>query len=264
MLNIVVLKDTEQIEVFSYSNEKLKNEIKDITDLKEIESHLILYPKNLNSSEEILNILKKESNNCNIKELSQSGITLENLKEFDYNQIKDTLINESFTQFSLHRNLSLLDQFHPTINHLSHLLFADRLSFYEELWHILKSNTASVDASLIYNGFIAKKQTKEEKELNEPAQKGDLVKNIVVGPKHPQTQIKSDLALKIMAEYKNQLSSSLEVLEFDSKKGTFILSASINESPFIFMAKSFNFTILQEKVLKALIEGININLGKSK
>ncbi|TNF28152.1 MAG: hypothetical protein EP319_09615 [Deltaproteobacteria bacterium] len=147
----------------------------------------------------------------------------------------------------LGNNLSLLEELFKVINHLKKLYPNERTAFFEELWFILKSNLGATDLTIVYNDIeLAKKETEKNK----------LIRVKVEGSRNPNPVSGGEVEDKLMAHYENEFNQVFNVSEYDPHKGELVLTASINNSPVLVMAKINQLTRLQKALMNSLFEGL--------
>ncbi|MCO4794202.1 MAG: hypothetical protein KC493_10835 [Bacteriovoracaceae bacterium] len=147
----------------------------------------------------------------------------------------------------LSNNLSLLEELFKVTTHLKNLYPNERTTFFEELWFILKSNLGASELKIVYNDIqLAKKETEKNK----------LVRGKVEGTRTPVPTPGGEAEDHLMKHYEKDFNQSFEVSEYDPHKGQLVLTASINNSPLLVMAKVNQLTRLQKALLSTLLEGL--------
>lgn len=147
----------------------------------------------------------------------------------------------------LANNLSLLEELFKVIRHMNRLYPNERTAFFEELWSILKNNLGATDLKIIYNDIeMAKKETEKNK----------LIRVKVEGKRNPNPVTGGEMEEKLMKHYENDFTQTFNVSEYDPHKGELVLTASINNSPVLVMARINQLTRLQKALLNSLFEGL--------
>lgn len=137
----------------------------------------------------------------------------------------------------LSNNLSLLEELFKVIRHMKGLYPNERTTFFEELWFILKSNLGASELKIIYNDIeLAKKDSEKNK----------LVRGKIEGTRNPVPSPGGELEDQLMNHYEKDFDHVLEVSEYDPHKGQLVLTATINNSPLLIMAKVTQLTRLQK------------------
>jgi hypothetical protein len=123
----------------------------------------------------------------------------------------------------------------------------ERTAFFEELWSLLKNNLGATDLKIIYNDIeMAKKESEKNK----------LIRIKVEGKRNPNPVVGKEMEDKLMKHYENDFVQTFNVSEYNPHKGELVLTASINNSPVLVMARVNQLTRLQKALLNSLFEGL--------
>ncbi len=182
-----------------------------------------------------------------IMPMSKTDITEDNFKQLTFSQAENlhTQIMESWI---LNNNISLIEELYPVVENLQQLWHKERITFFEEFWFLIKRNLGVKELTIIFNDI--------EKSEN-PNIKDKLIQSKLHGFNSPHFEKGAELEEKLMDHYKANFNSHLELLEFKQDKNELVLTAQLNNSPILMMAKAKNVNQLQLTLLKTLIEGIS-------
>lgn len=158
------------------------------------------------------------------------------------------IFSKANSQWLLGNNITLLGQLFDVLEHLAALWPNDRTSFFEELWFIVKTNLGASELTLIYNDLLKKKKDGEKDQLVQVQVKGERLPAMLPG---------GEFEKKLMDSYKNDLLRPFGSVEYNSQSGELVITGSIRQSPYIIMAKVFEYSSLQESLLKALFQGLS-------
>lgn len=250
-LSIAFVKNETQVlyQTFS-SEEKGKPQIMDIEDLESKPLHNILLPKELIEGEERAELLREKLDKTNkyapIKTISGQSITADSFDRLSAEEA--TKITEStYSTWTLRNNLHLVENLIAQITHLKQLWPNDRTAFFEELWHIMRSNLGATQLTLAYNHM-----KKAEKE----GEKNQLIRVVIEGQSRPNPAENKELGEALFKNYEGKFSRAFETYSYSRESGEAVFLAKINESPIIIMAKVFDLTPLQKATFNALLEGL--------
>ncbi len=250
-LSIAFVKNESQVLYQTFNQEKLeKPQIFDIEDLEDKEIHGILLPKLLLEEEEKAKLLTEKLNKTNkyapIKTVSESQLTAELFDSLDSTTATE-ITKKTYSTWTLKNNLSLIENMFAQLSHLKALWPNDRTAFFEELWHLLRSNLGATQMTVAYNHL-----KKAEKE----GDKNQLIRVVVEGKSRPNPSENKELGEALFKNYEGKFANPFEVYSWDIEKGQVVFLASIKESPVIIMAQLFDLTPLQRAALNCLFEGL--------
>ncbi|MCF8058759.1 MAG: hypothetical protein K9K67_05650 [Bacteriovoracaceae bacterium] len=250
-LSIAFVKNDSQVLYQTFTEEKPgRPQIFDIEDLEGKEIHSILLPKHLLKEEEKANELTEKLNKTNkyapIKTISEDFLTSELFDTMDL-QTAENITKSTYSTWTLKNNLGLIENMFAQLSHLKGLWPNDRTAFFEELWHLLRSNLGATQMTIAYNHL-----KKAEKE----GEKNQLIRVVVEGQSRPNPSENKELGEALFKNYEGKFANNFEVYSWDLEKGQVVFLASIKESPVIIMAQIFDLTPLQKATLNCLFEGL--------
>ncbi len=202
--------------------------------------------------EELLNQVAKYMFQFPIMPQNKTDITEDNFTQLTYDQAKN-LYQQIYDSWIINNNVSLIEELYAVTDNLQKLWHSERITFFEEFWYIIKRNLGTKELTIIFNDI--------EKSEN-PNIKDKLTQSKIYGRNIPNFEKGADVEAKLMEHYRANFEAYLELLEFNSEKGELVLTAQINNSPILIMAKTPNVNQLQITLLKTLIEGISRNYKK--
>ncbi len=159
-------------------------------------------------------------------------------------QIIFSKINDSWL---LSNNIGLLEELFKVSTHLKSLWPNERTTFFEELWFVIKNNIGASTLKIIYNDI---QMSKKEHEKNK------LVRGVVNGEKNPIPAPATEPEEALMDHYSKEFNSNFEVTEYDPHKGEIVITATINNSPILMMAKVNRLSRLQKALFGTLFDGL--------
>ena len=219
-------------------------------DWKEVADHpvqAIIFSNELSSDQEFMNEIEQESRYLAIRSNADLQISFEQFQDLDRSRAQKLLQLIQGGQV-LKSNLSLLEEFFDVLKHLKELYPDDRMSFFEELWFILKSNLGAKNLKIIYNDVPHK-------------EKNTLVQVLVEGERHPRSVSGDKFAKILMKEYHKHVGPCFEIIEYKENQHQLSAVASIDKSPLVFMAQVFSISRLQKALLKSLFNGLQSNVS---
>lgn len=250
-LSLAFVKNESQVLYQTFNGEDNgKPQIMEIEDLESKPLHNILLPKELLEGEEKSQILKEKLDKTNkyapIKTISGNSLTADS---FDRLNLEDAtkITQATYSTWALRNNLHLIENIMAQTKHLKELWPNDRTAFFEELWHILRSNLGATQLTLAYNHL-----RKAEKE----GEKNQLIRVVIEGQSKPNPSENKELGEALFKNYEGKFSRAFEVYSYNEETGEAVLLAKINESPVIIMARLFEMTPLQRATFNALFEGL--------
>ena len=212
---------------------------------KEIADHpvqAIIFSNELSSDEEFMHEIERERHYLAVRSNADLQISFEQFQNLEHPQAQNLLQLIQRGEV-LKSNLSLLEEFFVVLKHLKELYPDDRMSFFEELWFILKNNLGAKNLKLVYNDIADK-------------EKNTLIQVLVEGERHPHSVSGSKFAKTLMKEYQKHISSHFEIVEYEKEQYQLSAVAHIDKSPIIFMAQVFSVSRLQKALLKSLFHGL--------
>ena len=212
---------------------------------KEIASHpiqAVIFSDELSSDREFMNEIHKEGRYLTVRSDTELQISFEQFQSLDHSHAQK-LLQQIQRGEVIKSNLSLLEEFFDVLNHLKELYPDDRISFFEELWFILKNNLGAKDLKIIYNDVPNK-------------EKNTLVPVLVEGDRHPGSVSGEKFPQIIMKEYSKYAGPHFEIIEYQESRNQLSAIATINQSPLIIMAQVLSISRLQKALLKSLFNGL--------
>ncbi|MEE2743257.1 MAG: hypothetical protein VYD54_05070 [Bdellovibrionota bacterium] len=242
-LGYIKSKERVLIRNFSSNLDQEGSKIVDMMDIEDFSLQGLFYDSENEESIPLLEPMKKFFPINEGKLLSLSYESFENAEKEEITSSFDQM----WQQWLLQNNISLIEELFTVLHHLKELWPNDRTTFFEEFWFTLRSNLGASYLKIIYNDLSQEQQ--KNKNL--------LVQTRVEGQKLPETLPGREFESDLMEKYKNQFSTKLEIVEFDSQKGELVATAGLQRSPIIIMAKTYQLTRFQKSVISCLIDGLN-------
>ena len=241
--SLAYVKSKKQFALKNFTPSSIKNE--KWIDWKEIASHpiqAIIFSDELKSDQEFMDKIQQESHYLAVRSNTDLKLSFEQFQNLDHPRAQEILRQIQEGQV-IKANLALLEELFDTLKHLKELYPDDRMSFFEELWFVLKKNLGAKDLRLVYNDI-------PEKEKN------SLVQVQVEGSRHPSSTSGDKFAKILMKEYLKYLGPNFEIIEYNQEHHQLAAVASIDQSPLIIMAQVFFISPLQKALLKSLFNGL--------
>jgi len=247
-LSLAYIKNESQVMFHNFSEEgNSKAHIYNIEDLQDNPPQSILLPESLAKSPEVQEKLVKTSQYAPIKIIKDDQISIDSFDSLNF-EVAQSLTKEIYQTWSLKKNLNLVENMFEYVSNLKNLFPNDRTAFFEELWHILRTNLAATELTLAYNHL-----RKSEKE----GEKNQLIRVVIAGNSKPNPAENKELGEALFKNYENKFSHNLELFSRDESTGEIVFLAKVHGSPVIIMAKTFECTALQLATLNCLFEGLN-------
>lgn len=245
---IGILKSPHQFTQLSFSvdSEKPESEVHDIDDLSRAEIDACFYPK-ATLDEQGPIILGEIVKSIPVRSLEEVGLTDLDEKQVTAENIHEAL-KKAYGPWTLHNNISLIDELFKVIPHLNQLWPNERTTFFEELWHLLKLNLGTTELKIIFNTVQA-----AEKE----GQKDKLSRAMVSGTRVGHPLEGGDVESQIMEHYSQEFHKVFDVIDYNMDKGELVAAATIKKSPVLIMAKLPQLTKLQQAIVNSLFEGLS-------
>ena len=244
--SLAYLKNDKQVLIRQFGAEQPdKGKILDFEDVKEQHIQGFIY-NDSDISDENRALLNEQVKFYPIRSGADLQMSLEQFEDLapETAQKVFSRINDSWL---LSNNIGLLEELFKVTTHLKSLWPNDRTTFFEELWFVIRSNIGASSLKIIYNDI---QMSKKEHEKNK------LVHGVVNGDKNPIPTPATDAEAPLMVHYKNNFQSNFEITEYDPHKGEIIVTATINTSPILVMAKINRLSRLQKALLGTLFEGL--------
>ena len=202
----------------------------------------LIFSEELKSDPEFMNEIQQEGRYLATKSDMELNISFEQFQDLDHASAREILRKIQRGQI-LKSNLALLEEFFETLKHLKELYPDDRMSFFEELWFVIKNNLGASDLKLIYNDVPNR-------------EKNTLVQVLVEGERHPRSISGEKFPRILMKEYRKYFGPHFEIVEYNDKEHQLAAIATIDQSPLIIMAQVLSITPLQKALLKSLFNGL--------
>ena len=212
---------------------------------REIADHpvqAVIFSDELKSDAEFMDEIRQESRYLAVRSDTELAVSFEQFQNLDHAQAQNILRRIQRGQ-TLKFNMALLEDFFDILKHLKELYPDDRISFFEELWFVLKNNLGAKDLRLIYNDVANK-------------EKSALVQVMVEGERHPRSVSGEKFARILMKEYHKYFGPHFEIIEYNDEQHQLAATATIDESPLIIMAQVLSISPLQKALLKSLFNGL--------
>ncbi len=249
-LSIAYVKNDSQVLYQNFSAaETSKPQIFEIEDLEGKSIHNILLPKTLveaDESHELKEKLNKTNKYAPIKTINDEQMNIEMFEKLEAAEAL-TITRQTYATWILRNNLKLVENMFENLKHLKGLWPNDRTAFFEELWHLLRTNLGATQLTLAYNHM-----RKAQKE----GEKNQLVRVVVEGQSRPNPSENKELGEALFKNYEGKFATNFEVYSYDKEQGQVVLLAQVNDSPIIIMAEVFEMTPLQRATLNCLFEGL--------
>lgn len=247
-LSIAFVKNESQVlfQEFKNSENVAKAQIFDVEELENKDLHGILLPKELLESEILQEKLAKTSQYAPIKTLRADQMTAESFDSLKHEEAQH-LTKAVYSSWTIKNNLRLIENMFANLSHLQGLFPNDRTAFFEELWHLMRSNLGATNLTIAYNHL---KKAEKENEKNE------LIRVVVEGTAKPNPSENKELGEALFKNYEGKFARPFEVYSWDQETGQAVFLASVKESPVIIMATLFDLTQLQRATLNCLFEGL--------
>lgn len=239
------------IKELNWSQNSLDSKIIDVTDLPDHNLQALFIDDNEHFSS-LVSLLEKEKAHYPILDARDEGLTLSNFESMPAQQFKDTYL-KVLNRWTLHQNLSSVENMWKVTTHFRELWKKDRLSFFEEFWYWMKRNLGATDLTIIFNDVIS---TEEKDENNEKRERPKLTQSLLSGAKKANFMQGSAKEKELMQTYLDKFHDVFEVTEFNPSKGQFVATAQIERSPMIFMARTGQLNQLQRTVLAGIFNGL--------
>lgn len=245
---IGILKSPHQFTLLSFSedSEKPESEVHDIDDLVRAEIDACFYPKTTLDEQGPI-ILGEVVKSIPVRSLEEVGLAELDEKQVTVDRIHQAL-EKAYGPWTLHNNISLIEEFFKVIPHLNQLWPNERTTFFEELWHLLKLNLGTTELKIIFNTV----QSAEK-----DSQKDKLSRAMVSGTRTGQPLEGGDVEDQIMEHYAQEFHKIFDIIDYNMEKGELVAAATIKKSPVLIMAKLPQLTKLQQAVVSSLFEGLS-------
>ncbi len=247
-LSIAFVKNESQVlfQEFTSSEERTKAQVFDMEQLESKDLHGILLPVDLLESQELKEKLAKTSQYAPIKTIKEEQMSADQFDNLDHHRAL-TLTKSVYSSWTIKNNLKLIENMFANLSHLQGLFPNDRTAFFEELWHLMRSNLGATKLTIAYNHL---KKAEKENEKNE------LIRVVVEGMTKPNPTENKELGEALFKNYEGKFVKPFEVYSWDKESGQVVFLASVKESPVIIMATLFDLTPLQKATLNCLFEGL--------
>ncbi len=241
----VLIKDLD------WTQNSLSSKIIDVTDLPDQNLQGLFIDDNDHFSS-LVSLLEKEKSHYPILDAREEDLGFTAFEALPAQQFKDLYL-KIMNRWTLHQNLSSVEDLFKLTNHFRELWKKDRLSFFEELWYWLKRNLGATDLSIIFNDVVS---SEEKDENNEKRERPKLTQALLSGAKKGNFTPGALREKELMQTYLEKFHDVFEVTEFNGAKGQFVATAQVERSPIIFMARLGQLNQLQRTVLAGLFNGL--------
>lgn len=230
-----------------------KGKILDLDDLAKTPVQAVIYPEELNQSQNLIAALADVKKFAPIKSDKEIGFAIDQFEKMNFDEVQ-TIFTRTRDNWVLNNNLLLIENLFATIDHMTQLLHGDRTAFFEELWFCVRSNLGASNLTIIFNDL--RKATKDH-------EKDKLVRVKVEGEILPAPVPGDQFADEVMKHYENSFHAGLEFVAYNQEKGELVATVTILKSPVLLMAKVTSLSRLQKASLAALLDGINAHGTRS-
>ena len=244
---IGLIQSENRVLIKNFEAQDRDEKMVELSDLSDYQLQLLLF-NSQNISDEIKEALLIQSKNVPIRDINDFNIQTDEFTNLTIDQARE-FSRKSLNAWILNNNISLMDELFDVSTHLKNLWPNDRTTFFEELWSLIKNNLGSSELTIIYNDII---KAKKEGEKNK------LIQSKVHGKRKGNPQETNESEKKLLKDLSQSFQNTFEVLEYDIEKSQVMISAIIQKSPILILAKGVKMTKIQEKLLKLLIESLSI------
>lgn len=242
---LAILKSPQQFILRSFRlDEEAETKILNIEELANKSLQAILIGENLHRDE--LPELDQLHRTVPMRKLQDLGLTLNQMVEFSHEESL-SLLKKIQTPWTLQNSIGLLEEFKTVSQHLRQLWPNDRVTFFEELWSILKTNWSPTELKIIFNDLAPSEKENE---------KNKLCRIMISGKRVGQPVPAGEIEEKIMDHYQGEFTRLFDVMDFNEQKGELVALATIQQSPVVIMAKVTQLNRLNKAVVQALIESL--------
>ena len=204
----------------------------------------IIFSDDLRTDQEFMSEIQEQGRHLAVRSDADLHLSFEQFQGLDHTRAR-TVLQQIQRGPILQSNLSLLEDLFDILKHLKELYPDDRMSFFEELWFLLKGNLGAKDLKIIYNDIPDK-------------EKNTLIQVMVSGERHPGSVSGKRFPQTLMKEYRKHFGPCFEIIEYNEESHRMAAVASINKSPVIIMAEVLSISRLQRALLKALFNGLQM------
>lgn len=176
------------------------------------------------------------------------GLNLDQFEHLSATELTD-LYKKQIHFWTLRNNLNTLENFYSLSNHLRTLWNGDRISFFEELWTLLKKNLGTSELTILFNDI--------EEIQKEDATTQKLIKSVITGQKTYQIRNATEQETAVLEHYNGKFSEKFELETLDLSKNQMVGLVQVDNSPLIIMAKVSSFTEIQRSLLKGIFNALN-------
>lgn len=201
----------------------------------------------------LIDLLEKEKSYYPILDARSEDLGLASFEDMPSQQFKDLYL-KILNRWTLHHNLTSMENIWRITNHFRDLWKKDRFSFFEELWYWMKRNLGATDLTIVFNDVMT---TEEKDENNEKKDRPKLTQSLITGTKKANFVQGSAKEKELMQNYLEKFHDNFEITEFSPTKGQFVATAQIERSPMIFMSRTMQLNQLQRTTLAALFNGFD-------
>ena len=212
----------------------------------------LLYSSTQNENEDLHSLIVDKNRFFPTRMTKEIEINYEQFESLRFDEAKK-LFEGMRESWVLQNNVILLEEMFKVIPHLLAIWPNDRTTFFEELWNILKNNLATNELKIIFHGLEKAKKENDRDKLVYVKIEGDRSPNPIEG---------GEIEEKIMKHYEENFKNGFEITEYNPDKGELVITANINKSPILIMAKIYGISRMQKAVIATLFDGLNFGLLK--
>lgn len=248
---IGILKSPNQFTQLSFSNDSQApiSEVHEVEDLARAEIDACFYPKStLDEQGPVL--LRELAQSLPVRSLEEVGLADQQEKQISLKAV-DQALHKAYGPWTLHNNISLIEELFKVLPHLNQLWPNERTTFFEELWHLLKLNLGTTELKIIFNTLHP---------AQKEGQKDKLSRAVISGTRTGQPFEGSDVEDQIMEHYAHEFHRVFDIIDYNVDKGELVAAATVKKSPVLIMAKLPQLTKLQQSVVGTLFEGLSVEL----
>lgn len=255
-INVGFLKSEQQIvsKIINLEDASIDSKIIDSVTIKEEPLNLLFIDEMVNL-DNLSSTLEQERKFYPILNAKDFDLSSDKFDSLDFQSTAD-LYTKVTGKWILSKNISTIEQVYELITYLRDLHISDRNNFLEELWFILKTNLSAHELTIIFND-VEEVEVADEDDKKNKSIKPKLIHSFIKGDKIPNFFRGGAKEDALMKEYESEFSSIFNITDYHPDKGHLVITASIQKSPMIILAKVKNLNQLQQSVLVALFTGLN-------
>jgi hypothetical protein len=246
-LKIAVTENENQMSLLTLNNGDKSSILFDNIELLDHNPDLVIINNSLNYGH-IMADLEKLKNICPIVGQQEFNLNEKIFKNESSEQIEQKYKIIS-SRWSMQNNLILIEQLFNFRDHLFNLYLKDRNAFFEELWHLLKKNTAASELTILFHDVREPNDDKKN-------ERASLVDTMITGKNKPNITECAEKEKIVMKHFKDQIIDSFKFESFNEEKAELVYLMHINMSPIIVMAKTLHNSTILRSTLTSLMQAL--------